>query len=252
MNTTIIKKNRQNSINIKDIKKKHRTILATYYALYAENRHRQKALVTVTIGDERISTLKEYRQGLMKKLNSILRRKIYANQKVQYFANIELGRDQGALTKLFNPHLHIQFFYDDIAPIEEAVEYMDLKMKAINSDVTIPEKEEANYDYAVKEYKPANFNVKYELNKKQLYYKQPLYSCSRKIIPNYVIKFLYKYLSSRYYSVWNTLETYERYDYILEQIKEGNIKIVKNIDRPSDKYITVKNMAIYVNLQNRA
>lgn len=207
----IIKKNRQNSINIKDIKKKHRTILATYYALYAENSHRQKALLTVTIGDERISTLKEYRQGLMKKLNSILRRKAYANQKVHYFANIELGRDQGALTKLFNPHLHIQFFYDDITPIEEAVAYMDLKMKTTNSDVTTPEEDDVHFNYAVKEYKPENFSVKYELNKKQLYYRQPLYSCSRKIIQNYVIKFLYKFLSKRFPSIWNILETYERY-----------------------------------------
>lgn len=248
MSKIIINKNNEISINKLAVLKKNRAITATYYALYAENSHRQKALVSITVGDERVSTLKEYRRELMKKLNSILRRKAYHDKKVQYFSNIELGRDEGSLSKLFNPHLHIQFFYDDITPIQEALEYMDEKYELTNSDIITQEKEDAHFDYVIKDYQAKNYNKTLETNKKNLYYNQTFYTCSRKAISNYVIKFLYKYLATRVSQQWNRLKSHERYEFILEQIKNGNIAIVRKNDNPPPHYFIYKNSAINVKL----
>lgn len=249
MSKLIIKENSDISINRDYLRKKNTTIVATYYALYAENRQRQKALVSITIGDERVESLKQYRRLLIKKINSILRRKTYRGQTIQYFTNIEMGQDHGSLTKLFNPHLHIQFFYDDIRPIEEALEHMEDKFKLTNSDITMPEKEDVNFDYVIKDYKEKNFNPLLEINKKRLYYKQALHTCSRKAIANYVIKYLYKYMAQKVSRLWNELKNYERYTFILHNIKEGHISIVSKFDVPSSKYKVVKNYSIYVDIE---
>ena len=124
MNTDIIKQNRKKFIYVTDIFKRNTRILATYYSLYSENKDKKKALITITAGDESVSTLKKYKAELFKKINSILRRKKYKNQTIKYFSNIELGDDKGRLTRFFNPHLHIQFFFDKIEPIKEALTYI--------------------------------------------------------------------------------------------------------------------------------
>ncbi|RLA82264.1 MAG: hypothetical protein DRG78_07665 [Epsilonproteobacteria bacterium] len=216
--------------------------------MYAENKDKKKALITITAGDESVSTLKKYKAELFKKIYSILRKKKYQNQTIKYFSNIELGDDKGRLTRFFNPHLHIQFFFDNIEPIKEALTYLEQKHKLSNTDITTPKKKDVNFDYVVKEYKRKNYNAGYELRKKQIYYKQALYSSSRKSIPNYVIRYLYKQLSTNKIEKWNNLQNYERYEFILNQILENNIIIATKEDKPSLEYKVVKNTAIYINL----
>jgi len=247
MNTTIIKQNRKKFIYVTDIFKRNTRILATYYSLYAENRAKKKALITLTAGDESVSTLKKYKAELFKKINSILRRKKYKNQSVKYFSNIELGKDGGRLTQFFNPHLHIQFFFDNIKPIEEALTYLEQKYKLSNCDITTPKKKDVNFDYVVKEYKRKNYHAGYELRKKQIYYKQALYSSSRKSIPNYVIKYIYRQFFINKITEWYNLQNYDRYEFILNQILENNIIITTKEDKPSSEYKVIKSMAIYIN-----
>jgi len=234
--------------------KKNTTVLATYYALYAENKHLDKALLTITIGDENITNMKKLRKLFIAKLNSVLRKKAYKDSQIAYFTNIEFGEDKGNLSNgalKFNPHLHIQFFYENIKPIQEAVEYIEKIYKLNNCCLTLPDNlsdEAVNYDYVVKEFKRKNYDAEYELNKKKFSYGKALHTSSRKSISNYIIKYLYSYLS-KYLSIqWNKLESYERYEYILTNIKDGYIIITSRKDRPSYKYKLIKNSAIYVNL----
>jgi hypothetical protein len=255
MTKNIIIKNRRLWINRKSIYKKNTTILATYYALYAENKHLDKALLTITIGDENIANMKTLRKKFIAKLNSVLRKKAYKDSKLAYFTNIEFGADQGNLSMgllKFNPHLHIQFFYEDIGPITEAVEYIENTYKLNNCCLTLPEKsnEEVNFDYVVKEYKYKRFNPDLELNKKKYSYGKALHTSSRKSITNYLIKYLYSYLSQHLSTHWNKLKSYERYEYILANIKDGYIHITTKLNRPSYKYKLIKNSAVYVNLDN--
>ena len=252
MGKSIISTNGEMPINKEQVVKKNNTIVATYYALYAENKHLSKALYSITLGDERISTLKEYRSKLLKKIKSILRRKAYRGQPIAYFSNIELGKDEGNLTKDFNPHLHIQFFFQSFKPIEEAINALEKEFKPSNTHTATQTKPDADYDYVIKEYKADNYNEAYEINKRNLYYRQTLYSCSRKSVSNYVIKYLYRYLSRNLAKVWNKLETYERYDFILRNIKEGHISITTKKERPSTRYRIYKNSALLIDLRNCA
>lgn len=243
-------------INKKSIFKKNTTILATYYALYAENRHLNKALLTITIGDENIANIKTLRKKFIAKLNSVLRQKAYKDKKLAYFSNIEFGIDKGNLSMgllKFNPHLHIQFFYEDIEPIMQTIKYIEKIYQLNNSCLTLPDnssEEDVNYDYVVKEFKRKNFDATYELNKKKFSYGKALHTSSRKSITNYIIKYLYNYLSKHLSLQWNKLKSFERYEYILTNIKDNNIIITSKKDRPSFKYKVVNNSAIHVNLDN--
>ena len=256
MTTNIIIKNSRLSINPDIIWKKNTTILATYYALYSENKHLNKVLLTFTIGTESITDIRNLRREFIKKLNSLLRKKAYTGQKLAYFSNIEFGEDKGNLLsgKLFkfNPHLHIQFFYEDIRPIEEAMQYIENMYKLSNSDITLPTEDNKNifYDYIVKDYKYKNFSHTLELNKKKFSYKKALHTSSRKQVSNYIIKFLYKYLSKHISKIWNQLKSFERYEFILLHIGLSNILISTKKDRPNKKYILTKNSAIFIDLQN--
>jgi hypothetical protein len=70
------------------------------------------------------------------------------NQNIKYYANIELGDDYS------NPHLHIQFFYDDYHQI------MKIRNKVIEKfglysefcEITLPSSLIAKYDYVIKDY----------------------------------------------------------------------------------------------------
>ena len=258
MTKSIIIKKYRSSFNYESLIKKNTTILATYYALYAENKHLKKALMTITIGTESIQDLRDLRKEFMKKLNSLLRKKAYKHQELSYFSNIEFGEDKGELSVkgifTFNPHLHIQFFYEDITPINQAFKHIEKIYKLDNSCITLPEskkhKKNLNYDYVVKEYKLRNFDYRYEKNKKKFSNKKSLHTSSRKSVSNYVIKYLYSYLSKYSSKQWNSLKSYERYEFILHNIKEGNINITSKKERPSIEYKIVKNSAIHINLEN--
>ena len=232
-------------INKKDRVRKNITTLAIYNALFYDNRHREKALVSITIGDEKLISLFELRKYMMNKLKSIMKKKAYKNQTIAYFTNIEFGADKGEL-KEFNPHIHMQFFYDDFEPIQETMAFVEEKFDVKNTDVNIAEKKDAYFGYVVKDYVIANYDEKYELNKKEQGKGMPFYTASRKAISNYVIKYIYGYLAKAIPVKWRALEYNKRYEYILELIKSGHIQVVEIDDNLSDEYIIVKNRAICI------
>jgi len=236
-------------INKRDLIKKNTTILAIYNALFYENRNRKKALVTITIGDEKLNSLFKLRQELITKLKGIMKRKSFKGEKLAYFTNIEFGQDIGRL-KQYNPHMHIQFFYDKFLPIDEALYFLKTKLNYDfkNVDIVKAKKKKAYLGYVVKDYVIANYNEEYEINKRILSRRKPLYTASRKLVSNYVIKYIYCYFKKHMTVKWKALENNQRYEFILEQIKEGNILIKDITDTLSDKYKIIKNKAIYIKI----
>ena len=235
-------------INKQDRLRKNITTLAIYNALFYENRKRQKALVSITMGDERLNSLFEIRGKLLAEIRKLLKRVAFQGQKIAYFSNIELGMSKGSLTKQFNPHLHFQFFYDDFTPINMALEYIEELYEFSNFDVDEAKELNAYFGYIVKDYYMENYDEELEQNKITLGMKKPLYTSSRKAIANYVIKFIYSYLNKQMREKWKQLENKERYLYILDEIRQGRI-IIKGIDEGyTEEYMLIKNYAVYIKL----
>ena len=244
------------SIVEEDIRSNNRTTVAIYNALWYENKDKNKGLVSITIGDERISNLVKLRQMLMKKLKDIRRKKAYKNLKIAWFSNIELGASNGELNAQFNPHLHIQFFYDDIQPIIEALYFIKHHYKKYaeyfsNYDYQEIKNKKAYVGYIIKEFLEENYNHNYEINKKILRQgrKINLYTSSRKIIDNKSIRYIYNYVGKLLPKIWKKLKVrYQKYAFILELFKTGEIKIVKNNGLLSSEYIIVKSKGILINI----
>ena len=200
-------------VNEYDRKRYNGRALATYNALFYENRYRNKALITITVGDERIKSLFELRRDFMRILNSLLRRQAFKDQQVAYFTNIELGKTEGALEKKdgygFNPHLHIQFFYDDFTPIQLALDKLQKSKKW--SDLKNLSQDTANdknayMGYVVKDYVLRNYSQNYEENKKELAKGRTYHTHSRNWITNYAIRHIFGYLNKHMSAEWKALK----------------------------------------------
>jgi hypothetical protein len=237
------------TINKRDRIKKNVTTLAIYNALFYENRHRKKALVSITIGDRNLSSLFKLRKEFITKLKTIMKRKAFKGEKIAYFTNIEFNKDLEIIEN-HNPHLHIQFFYDKFLPIDEALYFLNTELNYCfkNFNVVKAKKKKAYLGYIVKDYVIANYNEEYEIYKKKESYNKPLYTASRKLVSNYVIKYIYGYFKKYMPVKWKALEYNKRYEFILEQIKEGNILIKDITDTLTDKYNIIKNKAIYIKI----
>lgn len=233
-------------INKESRLRKNITTLAIYNALFYENRKRQKALVSITIGDEKLKSLFELRSKLLAEIRKILKRVAYKGQKIAYFSNIEFGASKGVLSKEFNPHIHFQFFYDDFTPIDEALLSVDAIYNFDNADVVEANHEEAYFGYIVKEYLLDNYDEELEMNKMMLGQKKPLYTASRKSIPNYVIKFIYGYMTNNY-DKWQEIPKKARYIFILDNIRDGNILINQSSKIKDKNYIKIKRYFVFIN-----
>ena len=75
--------------------RKNITTCAVYNSLFYHNRNKKKALVSITVGDKKLTTLFEVRRILFKEIRKLLKRVKYQVDTVQYFSNIELGASRG-------------------------------------------------------------------------------------------------------------------------------------------------------------
>jgi len=180
-------------VNKEQISRKNIRAVAIYNSLFYENRNKQKALITITLGDERLTSLFKFRRDFVAEIRKILKRVAFKGQKVAYFSNIELGASNGELNKQFNPHIHFQFFYDSIEPIELALKEIEKNYTFSNKDIQTANKKKAYMGYIIKDYLADNYNESFEVRKKQIGMKMPLYTSSRKSISNYVIRYIYNY-----------------------------------------------------------
>ncbi len=233
-------------INKVSRQRKNLTTVAIYNALFAENKHRQKALVSITLEDEKLNSLFELRYELIYEIKKILARVKYLGEKIAYFTNIEFGADKGALTKQFNPHIHFQFFYDNYEPIKQALYVIKEKFNFKNSDTQHANNKDAYFGYIIKDYLASNFNEELESNKMALGMKKPFYTSSRKDISNYVIKYIYNYYKMKYHKICKSLVPSERYKFILDNIRDGKITIKPSSERLPRKYKTVKKYKIHI------
>ncbi|WP_457744528.1 hypothetical protein [Sulfurimonas sp.] len=235
-------------MDIKSRKRKNLTTVAIYNSLFAENQDKQKALITITLEDEKLTSLFSLRQDLISEIRKILRRVKYLDTKFAYFTNIELGFDKGALTKQFNPHIHFQFFYDNYEPIQLAVSSIEKKYHFKNFDTQQANNKNAYFGYVIKDYLENNFDEVLEANKMALGMKKPLYTSSRKNISNYVIKYIYNYCKMNDYQKWKELASSERYKFILDNIRDSKIIIKPSTEQLPVKFKTIKNYKIYIKI----
>ncbi len=235
-------------INKEQILRKNLTTVAIYNALFYENRNRKKALITITLEDEQLTSLFQLRREFIAEIRKLLKRIAYKGQKVAYFTNIELGASKGELNKQFNPHIHFQFYYDDFKPIAKALEVIENSFDISNQDTQIANKSSAYMGYVIKDYLACNFDAEFESRKKRLGMKKPLYTSSRKSISNYVIRYIYNYYKKNAFYMWRALPSSKRYELILKHIKQGKIQIEPLSDVVPSGFTVVKNYQVRIKL----
>ncbi len=212
---------------IKEVKRKNRTTVAKFLALSLENSDKKKCLITFTGNDETYKTTVAIRKAFIEKIISILKRDEYADCQFKYFTNIEFGASPHH--KKFNPHLHIQCFYDKLDPIIEAYEYVmtRLKLDSLKCNISVAKNNKVRFSYIIKDYLPNKFNLDLEKLKDNIYKRAPMCSSSHKEMPNYVIKPLYNYLSQA--PDWDLSK--DKYAYILNLKQSGQL-IVRKLTNP--------------------
>jgi len=235
-------------MNIESRKRKNRITVATYNSLFADNKDKQKSLITITLGDEKLTSLFNLRRELISEIRKILRRVKYLDTKFAYFTNIELGFDKGNLSKQFNPHLHVQVYYTNYHPIKLALSVIEKKYHFKNFDIQHANEKDAYFGYVIKDYVEKNFDATLEENKMLLGMKQQFYTKSRKEIPDYVIRYIYHYYKINAYQVWKPLSNREHYQFILDNIRDSIIIIKPSKEQLPAKFKTVKNYKIYIKI----
>ena len=233
-------------INKEQVFRKNIRTVAIYNALFYENKNKQKALISITIGDEKLTSLFKLRREFIAQIRKILKRVAYKGEKIAYFSNIELGASNGELNKKFNPHIHFQFFYNNFKPIRLALKEIETKYTFSNCDIQVADKPTAYMSYIIKDYIADNYNEELEIQKKKLGMKMPIYTSSRKSISNYMIKYIYNYYKKNSPRMWSVLAARKRYDLILKQIKNGKIRIEALSDSIPSGYKAVKNIQIKI------
>lgn len=114
--------------------------------MYDKYNYLNKLMLTFTYNDDN----KYFKMQVINEIKNYITKLVRntKNSNIKYYANIELGEHYD------NPHLHIQFFYDDIKQI------MNIRNKVISKfglfseycHVSIPENENVKYDYVIKDY----------------------------------------------------------------------------------------------------
>ncbi len=153
---------------------------------------------------------------------SILKRNEHQGQKLAYFAVVEFGHN---FEKYWNPHLHIQIYYEDISVIEEAFAYVidHTFLSEDKCDLRIAENNNASFDYVIKSFLPKNFDIALEGTKERLHKGKKMYWCSHRITPSYVIKRLYQIL--RELPIWKQYKN--KFKLVFDLINKGVIKLEK-------------------------
>lgn len=241
---------------------KNNVTLAIFNALYHDNKNRKQAMLTLTIGDEKVSTLIVLRKKVIGEIKKVLKRVEFKGQKIAYFTNIEFTEKGKNSIEKFNPHIHILFYYDQVKPIKIALKTIKDEYNLSNFHFIEYRKRGKYMGYVAKDYVVSKMNKKTE-KLVDVYNEEleilkithakglKLTTSSYKLISNYVIKHIYKYLNKNMPNRWKDIENKGKYAFILEEVKNGNILITKAKDKPSKNYKVVKNTAIYINLKDK-
>lgn len=117
-----------------------------YYYIQDKYNHLNKLMMTFTYQDNN----KYFKMQVINEIKNYISKLIRntKNENIKYFANIELGKEYD------NPHLHIQFWYDDLRQLQNIRNKVIDKFN-LNSEychVTIPNDINKKYDYVIKDY----------------------------------------------------------------------------------------------------
>lgn len=131
---------------LKAIKKANASKRHDYYYMYDKYNYLNKLMLTFTYNDDN----KYFKMQVVNEIKNYITKLIRntKNSNIKYYANIELGEYYD------NPHLHIQFFYDDLKQI------MSIRDKVISKFglfseyccISIPERANLKYEYVIKDY----------------------------------------------------------------------------------------------------
>jgi hypothetical protein len=108
--------------------------------------HLNKLMLTFTFKDDN----KYFKMQVINEIKNYITKLVRntKNQNIKYYANIELGEYYD------NPHLHIQFFYDDLKQILAIRSKVIVKFGLVDEycSISIPERDGVKYDYVIKDY----------------------------------------------------------------------------------------------------
>lgn len=211
--------------------------LGQYFALWAENNHLPKCMLTLSTKDNTMQSTLELRREIIRLLNSKKRNKANQGKSLAYFSAIEIALNKNPLSKVTskleknrvkklskNYHLHIQIWSDmNIKDIKSALENVSEDL-CIHSKLSLPKVEDAKYDYVVKDIKNIDWKLQYIL--KTQHKGVQLHSSSRKKMANYMITRLWGYMKVKYKDNWTSIK--DKYEFVIESKNNGDIIFDKN------------------------
>ena len=207
--------------------KYNRRIVAQYLALYTENSHLKKCMITLTPKDGLISTTLKMRKDFFKKLNRYKKNKKDGDTTIKYFSNVEFNEH-------YQSHLHIQIFYTSLKPIKKAFDSM---INFINDNtnantIEIAKNHKLIFNYVIKDYRNTNLALERLKATKTIQY----ITSSRKAITNKIIRYLFRTLD---------FKSKNGYNEILELIEQKKIEIIKGFVRNKPKNSIFEKIDLY-------
>ncbi|MGA1931701.1 rolling circle replication-associated protein [Arcobacter sp. YIC-464] len=217
----------QDKIFLYKRKKYNKRIVAQYLALYTENMHLNKCLVTLTPSDGKLSTTLKLRKDFFKKLNSYKMNKKDGDKTIKYFSNIEF-------TQQFVSHLHIQLFYTNITAIQKSYNSI-VNHKVGNTSqnsLSIAKNNNLVFTYIIKDYLNTDLSLERLKQTRNIKY----ITSSRKAYTNQVIRYLVSMLS---------FKTKNKYKEILDFINEDMVQVRYGYVRNKPKGAISKKVGVY-------
>lgn len=224
--------NYQNQLNkhqILEIKKNRKRQLGKYFAMWAENGHLKKYMVTLSPNTNTLDATIALRQNFFDKLSN----KKKSGPKIAYYSAIEVKLNKNPPSKSAqitqqtrmklmqkNFHIHIQILTDmKKSDLEKIVKQRLDPNLCTFYKITTPKKQGITYDYVVKDIKNTDWELQYIL--KTQYKSKTLYTSSRKGFPDYIITKLWDFMKKQYKSKWNKIG--DKYSFVLNLKKNGDL-----------------------------
>lgn len=215
---------KEDSIFLNKRIKYNKRVVAQYLALYTENSHLKKCLITLTPNDAKLSTTLKMRRDFFKKLNRYKMNKKDGDETIKYFSNIEFN-------KHYESHVHIQIFYTNLKPIKKAFDSITKNNIEANS-IEIAKNNKLIFNYVIKDYRNTNL----ELERLKETRKIQFITSSRKTITNKIIRYLFRTLD---------FKSKNRYNEILELIEQKKIEIIKGFIQNKPKNCISEKIDLY-------
>ena len=252
--------NYQNQLNkhqILEIKKNRKRQLGKYFAMWAENGHLKKYMVTLSPSTNTLDATIKLRQNFFKKLNDAKK-----GHKVAYFSVIEIGLNKNPpsnsaqLTQQTrmnlmqkNFHIHIQILTDMKKSDLETVINQKINTNLCTfKKISIPKKQGRTYDYVVKDIKNTDWKLQYII--KTQHKNKILYTSSRKEFANYMITKLWDFMKKQYKHKWNQIG--DKYSYILNLKKNGDLHLSNTGNVGSNLSGVNLNLYDVIHIQNKS